>query len=657
MIVKVAHPKRQDNFLTLANYIARDAPAASNSRKTDNFATLSRYMTREENFKAVASNCGCEANDINTAIAVIKATQNLNHRAKKKSLHLIVSFAAGENPTESQLAYIEQRLAKSIGMHDLQRIRVVHTDTNHLHMHIAINRIDPETHRSTQPSRDYIALSKCARELELELGLSQCHERAGKYLDVDLLQRLRLQREHIEKRLVNANDWQMFHRSLTELGVGVRTRRSGAVFLEVDAKGREKNDVSVPASRVDRSLSRKELERRLGVYQPPLDTRHRDHDVREHDDFQTTISDDAKRRERHSGTKSFQRWVLENRKEIASIVREAESWNEVHAALASMSMEIVRFRKGLSLKNANGRGTIAASQVARDLSLGKMETRLGEFQKPAREREGGKTSRKFNGWQSYDEQPFATSNLWQQYLDDRDLLYERKTEDGERRQLERDRAFDDLREKFKEEANSIKRNLLLTGFAKKLAYRNLLKRQQRRYDRLKQRPQASKRHVPTYRQWLLHKALRGNHDAREALEATARRLSEPAQWEKAISGHCQGEPVKRRKQRVKPNAVFPDGAIEIDLDGVKMIDHGNRLHATESDLHSVRKLLEAARERYQAPLQIQGDDTFLANVVICALDMPELTFDNPELQNQLDVLRSQKSKDPKSIDHDHSLER
>ena len=638
MIVKVAHPKREDSFKTLAKYIQRDL---ENAETHDNFASLSRYMARDEDFKAIATNCGCEAQDIDTAVQVVLATQNLNTRAQKKTMHLIVSFAAGERPTEAQLTLIEERLAASVGMQDLQRIRVVHDDTDHLHMHIAINRIHPESLLSIQPSRDYQSLSRCARELELELGLSRCHGRDANQLDMKLGELLQERKGTIHQHLNLANTWDDFHAGLEKLGIGIKRRRNGVVFVALDDRELEEEGISVAASSIDRAFSRGALEKRLGPMQE-AQARTRD-EAKEQE--RATISDAALRQERHRGTQSFQTWALDRKEDILSRIESASSWQEVHQALTGIDVELVPYRAGLSLVNRNGRGAIAASRIHRSLSRRSLEERLGTFESPTQELAG---ERPQNG-HGYTEQPHVSpKGLYEQYLEDRDALRVQLDRDRERRKAARDRAFDEFSKKFADEAQSIRHNLLLNGFGKRLAYHRLAQRRKRSYERLKSRGNSSPiRRPPSYRQWLLHQAMTGNAAARDALRDMSARLDEPIAWKLGASGRVQGEP-QRRRARQRPSAVFRDGAVEIERDGVPLIDDGERLHVTDNELSSVRALLMSAQERFEGPLEIHGNDEFMASVAICALEMPELRFVDQDLQQRVDLLRTRQRSDRES---------
>jgi len=93
--------------------------------------------------------------------------QDLNQTAKSdKTMHLIVSFQENEKPTKKILQNIEKELLKSIGMEEHHRLSVTHINTNNFHMHIAINRIHPETHKLIDPWQSKKKLDKKAIELE-----------------------------------------------------------------------------------------------------------------------------------------------------------------------------------------------------------------------------------------------------------------------------------------------------------------------------------------------------------------------------------------------------------------------------------------------------------------------------------------------------------
>ncbi len=86
----------------------------------------------------------CHSSEVNWAIHEIEATQALNLRAQgDRTYHLLISFPAGEVPSNEVLKDIEDRICASIGYGAHQRISVVHYDTDNFHIHVGINKIHP----------------------------------------------------------------------------------------------------------------------------------------------------------------------------------------------------------------------------------------------------------------------------------------------------------------------------------------------------------------------------------------------------------------------------------------------------------------------------------------------------------------------------------
>ena len=94
----------------------------------------------------------CASDTLGDAIQEIEWTQALNTRSKAdKTLHLIVSFQSHERPSLEVIHTIEDSLCEAIGLVDHQRISAVHEDTDNLHLHIAIGKVHPDTHRNIDP--------------------------------------------------------------------------------------------------------------------------------------------------------------------------------------------------------------------------------------------------------------------------------------------------------------------------------------------------------------------------------------------------------------------------------------------------------------------------------------------------------------------------
>jgi len=97
--------------------------------------------------------------------------QNLRSSVDK-TYHLLVSFRAGEQPAADILKDVEDKLCAALGYQEHQRVSAVHRDTDHLHIHIAINKVHPTRFTTPQPYRDYKLLADTALKLEQEHNLA-----------------------------------------------------------------------------------------------------------------------------------------------------------------------------------------------------------------------------------------------------------------------------------------------------------------------------------------------------------------------------------------------------------------------------------------------------------------------------------------------------
>jgi hypothetical protein len=249
-------------------------------RNGSSFARLSQYLTARvgvggDRVVFAAHNTG--ANSIENAVRLIDHTQRQNRSTRAdKTLHLVVSFPAGECPSKEVLTDISERLCESLGMADHQRLVVVHDNTSHLHMHLAINKIHPETKRCISPSFSKRVLYRAARELEQKHQLLPLleHQRirlvSGKAADFERFTGEQSFHgwmvEHVKARLVDRvgtgrMSWHDLHELVGSYGVKLEPRGRGLVF--------SCGGFAMKASTLDRSLSRASLERVMGPYTAP----------------------------------------------------------------------------------------------------------------------------------------------------------------------------------------------------------------------------------------------------------------------------------------------------------------------------------------------------------------------------------------------------
>lgn len=179
MIAKIVPARTNGDFVRLGRYIT-DGKAADRSSAAER---LGRYVldSRHGGEKVAwsrVSNCGTD--HVPLAMLQIRNTQACNSRAANKTLHLVISFPEDERPNERQLHQIEDRMVAALGMEAHQRLSALHVNTAHAHLHVAINRVHPETYRCADPSFSQRRLMRACHELEIELCLTRTSHGLGR---------------------------------------------------------------------------------------------------------------------------------------------------------------------------------------------------------------------------------------------------------------------------------------------------------------------------------------------------------------------------------------------------------------------------------------------------------------------------------------------
>ncbi|HHS6541265.1 TPA: TraI/MobA(P) family conjugative relaxase [Campylobacter jejuni] len=267
MIIKKIPSKKQNksSFKNLSNYIL--------DKDNNNAKVLVDYMLDKNNEMDKVegyhfTNCSFDNDEDN--INEIINTQKLNTTTKQdKTLHLVVSFQEDENPTLEILQAIEEEIAKSLGMEDHQRLSVVHSNTNNLHIHIAINKINPRTLKVVNPYNDAKILQETAMKLEKQYNLkldnhiSQKDKQSNKYnihtmncnFETWVKEKLSKQVDLMLKD--EKTTFKDIKQLLAKYDLEFRERRKGFVIASKSEK------LFCKASSIHRELSKQALEKRF----------------------------------------------------------------------------------------------------------------------------------------------------------------------------------------------------------------------------------------------------------------------------------------------------------------------------------------------------------------------------------------------------------
>ncbi|MBX2831461.1 MAG: relaxase/mobilization nuclease domain-containing protein [Rhodospirillales bacterium] len=252
----------------------------------DNYTRLGEYIAAAEEkgeklHQFWIRNCdaGTNIEDLDLALLEIEAVRRQKPDIADKTYHLVVSFRPGEQDrlSKDDLMAIEAEYAKALGYADHQRVAGTHINTDNFHMHIAFNKVNPETLKVITPHRDFKILAKVSREMEKKYGLAiDPGMTDGKARDPNKLspaardyeahtwqesfQRHVLKhREEILEGLGKAKNWQEAHEVLAGYDISLKLRGNGMVLMSPDGQ-------AMKASQLDRSCSKKKLEGRFGMF-------------------------------------------------------------------------------------------------------------------------------------------------------------------------------------------------------------------------------------------------------------------------------------------------------------------------------------------------------------------------------------------------------
>lgn len=329
------------------------------------------------------TNCGTD--DPAAATVLIEATQAANTRSKAdKTYHLVFSFPPGEQPPLEVLHVIEDELCASIGLADHQRISAVHIDTDHLHVHVAINKVHPTGFQNIEPYYDKQRLMEACEHLEQQYDLQRTNHGLNQENSNDRQRHARIRlapeqrpgerttlfREYLHK----SYDLAFGERPKAETLNGLRnlsgcrmahTLQGAALLLPDDARdgmeqpGKEPADGLRRAGNGDRGATGARL------------------------------TDAMIEIERQSGIETLTGYVA---RELAPALRTAPNWQAVHDALAEHGLTIKPQGAGLVIGDAGVQLWTKASNCGRDLSMKALTDRLGLFEPSATQdkREAGK---------------------------------------------------------------------------------------------------------------------------------------------------------------------------------------------------------------------------------------------------------------------------
>jgi hypothetical protein len=211
-------------------------------------------------------------------------------RSKDTVNHYVLSWQEGEVPSPEQIEQAVDVFLGELGLREHQAIFGVHVDTDNRHLHIAVNRVHPDTLKVIKPNKgfDIEAAHQAIARIEHIQGWKR--EERGRYQveasgalardeaskakprqpsqpKRDMEQRTgeksaeRIAIENAPAIVKTSRSWEELHHRFAVAGMRYEKTGSGAtIFI---------GEVGVKASSADRGASLAQLQKRFGPYEPP----------------------------------------------------------------------------------------------------------------------------------------------------------------------------------------------------------------------------------------------------------------------------------------------------------------------------------------------------------------------------------------------------
>lgn len=218
---------------------------------------------------------------------------DLAKRSPQPVQHWIMSWKEGEQPTSAQADQAARMFLDDMGLAEHQALYGLHRDTENWHLHMAVNRVHPETEKLATVNNgfDHEVAHRAIARIEHAQGWQREDRGLFRVQEDGHVERERPRDEQERKPSVRARDfeervgarsaervaiedgapairaarsWGEMHEVLAEKGMRFERKGSGAILWV--------GDQPVKASSAGRDCSMSALQKRLGEFEPTKDT-------------------------------------------------------------------------------------------------------------------------------------------------------------------------------------------------------------------------------------------------------------------------------------------------------------------------------------------------------------------------------------------------
>jgi hypothetical protein len=163
-------------FLGAVGYITHDVGRDS-AERVEFTGVFNIRTTDPEKAAKVMAWTALHAGELKAAAGVAKT----GRKTESPVYHFTLNWEPGNKPPEEHMTETARSALRALGYDEHEAVYAVHTDKEHRHIHIVVNRVHPVTGKTHNPDNDQKILQRWAYEYEKGQGNVVCLERAIKY--------------------------------------------------------------------------------------------------------------------------------------------------------------------------------------------------------------------------------------------------------------------------------------------------------------------------------------------------------------------------------------------------------------------------------------------------------------------------------------------
>ncbi len=333
--------------------------------------------------------------------------------------------------------------------------------------------------------------------------------------------------------------------------------------------------------------------------------------------------------ERHTGIETLVSWI---RRECLNDLQSASTWKHLHQELRRNGLVLQARGNGLVIISDSG-VFVKASTVSRELSMSKLEGRLGKFVPIGKSRANNKPERQYEGRPK--QSTIDTAVLFSRYQKDRQNISEVKKAKLAQRRSTAIQKSESAKSAWRLRRNAI-RLMSGEGVNKKLLYALAVKSLREQLHEIStQWAKERKEDHEVYKRlvwvdWLRKRAGEGDQESLAVLRA------------RSVAGlKGDGFSGARKTKTHEPDlakgdSVTKNGTIIYLVGETAVRDDGNMLNVSTGATHEgIEEALSLARDRFGTRLVVEGSGVFKDQVVRAAVNARlDVTFENAVLEQR-----------------------